>query len=485
MNTNWEVVIGLETHTQLSTASKIFSGSATAFGAAPNTQANVVDLALPGTLPVINAGAVERAIMFGLAVGGTVAPRSIFARKNYFYPDLPKGYQISQFELPVVVGGSVKIHVDGVEKIVQLTRAHLEEDAGKSLHEGLETQGVSGIDLNRAGTPLLEIVTEPVMHSAAEAVAYAKALHGLVTWLGICDGNMQEGSFRCDANVSVRKPGAPLGTRCEIKNVNSFRFLERAIQYEIRRQIELIEDGGKVVQQTRLYDADRDETRAMRSKEDSMDYRYFPDPDLLPLVIDEQTIATVRAKMPTLPAVMQAHFVSDYALSEYDATTLTASKPLTNYFLAITDIVSPAQAKQAANWVLGEVSALLNEREVSADRSPVSATQLALLITRVQDGTISGKIAKELFRAIADGEAGNAENAADTLIEQKGLKQVSDAGAIEKIVDEVLSANAKSVEEFKSGKEKAFQALVGQVMKASKGKANPAQVNEILKQKLA
>jgi aspartyl-tRNA(Asn)/glutamyl-tRNA(Gln) amidotransferase subunit B len=489
MSSTWEVVIGLETHTQLSTASKIFSGSATAFGAAPNTQANVVDLALPGTLPVMNAGAVERAIMFGLAVGGTIAPRSVFARKNYFYPDLPKGYQISQFELPIVVGGSVKIYVDGVEKIVQLTRAHLEEDAGKSLHEGLETQGVSGIDLNRAGTPLLEIVTEPVMSSAAEAVAYAKALHGLVTWLGICDGNMQEGSFRCDANVSVRKPGAPLGTRCEIKNVNSFRFLERAIQYEIRRQIELIEDGGKVMQQTRLYDADRDETRAMRSKEDSMDYRYFPDPDLLPLVIDEKTIATVRAKMPALPEAMQVRFVKDFALSEYDATTLTASKPLTHYFLAVTHIVGAAHAKQTANWVLGEVSALLNERELSADACPVSAAALAQLITRVQDGTISGKIAKELFRTIAESETSGmatvAGNTVDALIEQKGLKQVSDLGEIEKIVDDVLSANAKSVEEFKSGKEKAFQALVGQVMKVSKGKANPAQVNEVLKRKLS
>jgi aspartyl-tRNA(Asn)/glutamyl-tRNA(Gln) amidotransferase subunit B len=481
----WEVVIGLETHTQLSTASKIFSGSSTAFGAPPNTQANAVDLALPGTLPVMNAGAVERAIMFGLAVGGTIAPRSVFARKNYFYPDLPKGYQISQFELPVVVGGSVKINVDGAEKIVHLTRAHLEEDAGKSMHEGMETQGVSGIDLNRAGTPLLEIVTEPEMSSAAEAVAYAKALHGLVTWLGICDGNMQEGSFRCDANVSVRKPGAPLGTRCEIKNVNSFRFLERAIQYEIRRQIELIEDGGKVVQQTRLYDADRDETRAMRSKEDSMDYRYFPDPDLLPLAIDEKMIDAVKEKMPELPAVMQARFVQDYALSEYDAATLTASKSLTNYFLSVTSVVGIANAKQAANWVLGEVSALLNERELLADVSPVSARQLALLITRVQDGTISGKIAKELFRAIAQGEVdGNPDSAADVLIEQKGLKQVSDVGAIEKIVDEVLAANQKSVDEFKAGKEKAFQALVGQAMKASKGKANPAQVNEILKKKL-
>ena len=504
----WEIVIGLETHTQLSTASKIFSGSATAFGAAPNTQANVVDLALPGTLPVMNRAAVERAIMFGLAVGGKIASHSVFARKNYFYPDLPKGYQISQYELPVVVGGTVPIQLDGVDKTVQLTRAHLEEDAGKSLHEGLDTQGVSGIDLNRAGTPLLEIVTEPDMRSAAEAVAYAKALHGLVTWLGICDGNMQEGSFRCDANVSVRPKGQKeYGTRCEIKNVNSFRFLERAIQYEIRRQIELIEDGGRVVQETRLYDADRDETRSMRSKEDAMDYRYFPDPDLLPLVISPEWIDEVRAGMPELPEDKLHRYIASmdeararlrddlevsynvviHGLPKADATQLVSEKTINDYFERTMQAIGDGKfSKQVANWVLGEVSALLNEIGASADKCPVTPAQLALLVRRVDDGTISGKIAKELFQSIARGDVvGNPENAVDILIDEKGLKQISDAGAIEKIVADVLAANQKSVDEFKSGKEKAFQALVGQVMKASKGKANPAQVNDILKKKLA
>ena len=481
----WEVVIGLETHTQLSTRSKIFSGSSTAFGAAPNTQASVVDLALPGTLPVMNRGAVERAIMFGLAVGGKIAPHSVFARKNYFYPDLPKGYQISQYELPVVVGGTVPIQLDGVDKTVQLTRAHLEEDAGKSLHEGLDTQGVSGIDLNRAGTPLLEIVTEPDMRSAAEAVAYAKALHGLVTWLGICDGNMQEGSFRCDANVSVRPKGQKeYGTRCEIKNVNSFRFLERAIHYEIRRQIELIEDGGRVVQETRLYDADRDETRSMRSKEDAMDYRYFPDPDLLPLAISQQWIDEVRADMPELPQAMRARFERDYQLSTYDAGLLVAGKAAASYFERTLEVLGAdhgqAGAKLAANWINGELAAALNRAELAIDASPVSAAQLAQILQKIADSTLSGKTAKLAFEKMWAGETSLA-----AIIDKYGLAQVSDAGAIEKIVDDVLAANQKSVEEFKSGKEKAFQALVGQVMKASKGKANPAQVNDILKKKLA
>jgi aspartyl-tRNA(Asn)/glutamyl-tRNA(Gln) amidotransferase subunit B len=496
---NWEVVIGLETHTQLSTASKIFSGSSTAFGASPNTQANVVDLALPGTLPVMNAGAVERAIMFGLAVGGKIAPRSIFARKNYFYPDLPKGYQISQFELPVVVGGSVKINVDGVEKIVNLTRAHLEEDAGKSLHEGMDTQGVSGIDLNRAGTPLLEIVTEPEMSSAAEAVAYAKALHGLVTWLGICDGNMQEGSFRCDANVSVRKPGAPLGTRCEIKNVNSFRFLERAIQYEIRRQIELIEDGGTVVQQTRLYDADRDETRAMRSKEDSMDYRYFPDPDLLPLEISQAKIEEIRQRKLMyngaldVPEEMSKWLVSEYGLSLADARELTADQYICLYFRDVlaeskNGVAKLADVKLCANFIIGEFNKKRNEGSGALDKIQVHPAAAGRLLARVCDGTISLKTARELFGRFWDEspqlEGSPTAERVDTLIETLGLRQISDSGAIEKMVDDVIAANPKFVEEYRSGKEKALNALFGQVMRASNKTANPAQVNEILKKKL-
>ncbi len=483
----WEVVIGLETHTQLSTASKIFSGSATTFGAAPNTQANVVDLALPGTLPVMNRGAVEKAIMFGLAVNGTIAPHSVFARKNYFYPDLPKGYQISQFELPVVVGGKVGIVLDGVEKTVQLTRAHLEEDAGKSLHEGLDTMGVSGIDLNRAGTPLLEIVTEPDMRSAAEAVAYAKALHGLVTWLGICDGNMQEGSFRCDANVSVRKPGAPLGTRCEIKNVNSFRFLERAIEYEIRRQIELIEDGGRVVQETRLYDADRDETRSMRSKEDAMDYRYFPDPDLLPLVIDAAWIERVKSAMPELFEPMRERFMSQYGLSMYDAVLLTSSRSTARYYEDV--VVLGADASLAAKWITGILFARLSLDGLNIDRCPVNSGIFASLLKRISDNTINSTGAKQVFEnlwnAPQNQDGMRSLQSVDNSIAKHGLEQVSDAGAIEKIVDDVLAANQKSVDEFKAGKEKAFQSLVGQVMKASNGKANPAQVNEILKKKLS
>ncbi len=490
MATQWEVVIGLETHAQLSTVSKIFSGASTQFGAAPNTQACPVDLALPGVLPVMNRGAVERAIQFGLAIGSTIAPRSIFARKNYFYPDLPKGYQISQYEIPVVQGGQITIQVpanektgkEAYEKTVNLTRAHLEEDAGKSLHE--DFAGMTGIDLNRAGTPLLEIVTEPEMRSAAEAVAYAKSLHTLVVWLGICDGNMQEGSFRCDANVSVRPVGQKeFGTRAEIKNLNSFRFLEEAIQYEVRRQIELIEDGGTVVQETRLYDPDKRETRSMRSKEDAHDYRYFPDPDLMPLVIDSAWIERVKGEMPELPATMQTRFVEQYGVTPYDANVLTSSKAMASYFEAVVAKAGPAQAKAAANWLMGEVSSQLNREGLDIGASPVSAAQFALLLARIADGTISNKIAKEIFQAMWDEKAAD-EAAVDRIIDAKGLKQISDTGALEAIIDEVLAANAKSVEEFRAGKEKAFNALIGQAMKATKGKANPQQVNELLKKKL-
>ncbi|MDO8300060.1 Asp-tRNA(Asn)/Glu-tRNA(Gln) amidotransferase subunit GatB [Lacisediminimonas sp.] len=483
---NWEVVIGLETHTQLTTASKIFSGASTHFGAAPNTQACPVDLALPGVLPVMNRGAVERAIQFGLAIGATIAPQSIFARKNYFYPDLPKGYQISQYETPVVQGGTLSFMLqeggEPVLKTVQLTRAHLEEDAGKSLHE--DYHGMTGIDLNRAGTPLLEIVTEPDMRSAAEAVAYAKALHSLVTWLGICDGNMQEGSFRCDANVSVRPRGQEAyGTRCEIKNLNSFRFLEEAINYEVRRQIELIEDGGRVRQETRLYDPDRKETRSMRSKEDAQDYRYFPDPDLPPLVIAADWIARVKAGMPELPGAMRERFVQDYGLPEYDAAVLTQSKGMATYFEAVVTSAGREQAKPAANWMMGDVASTLNRENVDIADAPVKSHQLALLLTRIADGTISNKIAKEVFAAMW--EAGSdSPSLADEIIEAKGLKQISDSGELEKIIDDVLAANAKSVEEYRAGKEKAFNALIGQAMKATKGKANPAQLTALLKQKL-
>ncbi len=479
----WEVVIGLETHAQLSTASKIFSGASTAFGAEPNTQACAVDLALPGVLPVLNRGAVERAISFGLAIGATIAPRSIFARKNYFYPDLPKGYQISQYEIPVVQGGSLTCLVtpkkgEPYAKTVRLTRAHLEEDAGKSLHE--DYHGMTGIDLNRAGTPLLEIVSEPDMRSSDEAVAYAKALHTLVVWLGICDGNMQEGSFRCDANVSVRPVGQQeFGTRCEIKNLNSFRFLQAAIDYEVRRQIELIEDGGKVVQETRLYDPDRNETRSMRSKEDAMDYRYFPDPDLLPLAVSREWVEQVRRGLPELPDAMRERFVRDYALSEYDAGVLTSSKAMAAYFEEVARAVP--DRKIAANWIMGEVAAALNAAGIEIDAAPVAAVQLAGLINRVLDGTINNKTAKDVFAALWNREA----DSADAIIESRGLKQISDAGAIEKLIDEVLAANSKSVEEFRAGKEKAFNALVGQCMRATKGKANPQQVNEILRRKLA
>ncbi|WP_250478596.1 MULTISPECIES: Asp-tRNA(Asn)/Glu-tRNA(Gln) amidotransferase subunit GatB [unclassified Caballeronia] len=486
----WEVVIGLETHAQLSTVSKIFSGAPTQFGASPNSQASPVDLALPGVLPVMNRGAVERAIRFGLAIGSHIAPRSIFARKNYFYPDLPKGYQISQYEIPVVQGGQITIQVpanekagkEAYEKTINLTRAHLEEDAGKSLHE--DFAGMTGIDLNRAGTPLLEIVTEPEMRSAAEAVAYAKALHGLVVWLGICDGNMQEGSFRCDANVSVRPAGQKeFGTRAEIKNLNSFRFLEEAIQYEVRRQIELIEDGGTVVQETRLYDPDKRETRSMRSKEDAHDYRYFPDPDLMPLVIDASWIDRVKGEMPELPADMQKRFVDTYGLTPYDAGVLTSSKAMASYFEALVQKAGASQAKIAANWMMGDVSAQLNRESLDISESPVSAAQLALIIQRIADGTISNKIAKDIFQTIWEEKATD-DAAADRIIDAKGLKQISDTGALEAIIDEVLAANQKSVEEFRAGKEKAFNALIGQAMKATKGKANPQQVNELLKKKL-
>ena len=484
----WETVIGIETHAQLTTASKIFSGASTAFGAEPNSHASLVDLALPGTLPVLNRGAVERAIRFGIAVGGTVAQHSIFARKNYFYPDLPKGYQISQYETPVVKGGALTFVVQprvGDEfagepyiKTVKLTRAHLEEDAGKSIHEDIGADGVSGIDLNRAGVPLLEIVSEPELGSAAEAVAYAKAMHALVVWLDVCDGNMQEGSFRCDANVSVRRAGDPLGTRCEIKNLNSFRFLERAIDFEVRRQIELIEDGGTVVQETRLYDAERDETRPMRSKEDAMDYRYFPDPDLLPLAIANDWVDRVRQAMPELPGAMRVRFEREYALPAHEAQTLTASRELAAYYESLAAAV--ADHKVAANWVIGELAAHLNESGVSVTDSPVSAAQLAGLITRVLDGTISNKAAKEVLDALWHRQGASA----DAIIESRGLKQISDLTAIESIVDAVLAANARSVEEFRAGKEKAFNALVGQAMKASRGRANPQQVNEILRRKL-
>ena len=479
---NWEVVIGLETHAQLSTRSKIFSGSSTTFGASPNSQASAVDIALPGVLPVLNRGAVERAIRFGIAVNGKINRRSIFARKNYFYPDLPKGYQISQYELPVVQGGSLAVMVGDKEKTVRLTRAHLEEDAGKSLHE--DFHGMSGIDLNRAGTPLLEIVTEPDMASAEEAVAYAKALHVLVRWIGICDGNMQEGSFRCDANVSVRRPGEPLGTRCEIKNLNSFNFMEQAINFEVRRQIELIEDGGKVVQETRLYDPDRDETRSMRSKEDAMDYRYFPDPDLLPLEITPQWIAQVKAEMRELSGTKRAQYLTGYGLSVYDTQLLTQSFEWADYFeaaLAACDFADQAAAaKQIANLMTGELAAALNRNETHIAAAPVTPAALGCLARRSLDGTLNNKMAKEVFAAMWIGEGD-----ADAIIENRGLKQISDSGEIEKIVDLVLAANAQQVADYKSGKEKAFNALVGQVMKASKGKANPAQVNALLKQKLA
>jgi aspartyl-tRNA(Asn)/glutamyl-tRNA(Gln) amidotransferase subunit B len=473
----WEIVVGIETHAQLLTKSKIFSGASTAFGAPPNTQASAVDLALPGVLPVLNRAALEHAIRFGLAVGGTINRRSVFARKNYFYPDLPKGYQISQYELPIVQGGSLKILLGEQQKRIRLTRAHLEEDAGKSLHE--DFHGMTGIDLNRAGTPLLEIVSEPDLRGAPEAVAYARALHALVVWIGVCDGNMQEGSFRCDANVSVRRAGeATLGTRCEIKNLNSFRFMERAIEFEARRQIELLEDGGRVEQETRLYDAERDETRAMRTKEDAQDYRYFPDPDLLPVVVTDETIERVRAGLPELPEARRERFVRDYALPPYDAALLTASRAGADYFEALV-AAAGVEAKLCANWQTGALNAALNESGLDIARSRVAAESLARLLRRIADGTLSGKMAREVFDAMWAGEG-----EAEAIIERRGLRQISDAGAIEKVVDEVLGANARQVADYRAGREKAFNSLVGQVMKATRGKANPAQVNEILRRRL-
>lgn len=473
----YEVVIGFETHTQLATQSKIFSRAATAFGAEPNTQACAVDLALPGTLPVMNRAAVECAIKLGLALGSHIAPESIFARKNYFYPDLPKGYQISQFEIPVVQGGEVQFFLGDEKKTVRLVRAHLEEDAGKSLHE--DFIGQSGIDLNRAGTPLLEIVTEPDMRSSEEAVAYARELHKIVTWIGICDGNMQEGSFRCDANVSVRKPGGPLGTRREIKNLNSFKFMQQAIDYEIRWQIEEIEDGREIQQATVLFDPDTGETRAMRTKEDAADYRYFPDPDLPPLQISREWVDEQRALMTELPRAMAARFVADYGLPEYDATTLTQSKAMAAYFEAAAQ--ASKQPKLASNWIMGEVSRRLNAGDLALDASPVTAAQLGALIGRIADGTVSNNAAKQVFEALWTGVSSDV----DAVIEAKGLKQMNDTGALEGIIDEVIAANADNVAQFRAGKDKAFNALVGQIMKASKGKANPQQVNDLLRTKLS
>ena len=469
----YEVVIGFETHAQLSTKSKIFSRSSVVFGAEANTQASVVDMALPGTLPVMNKGAVERAIKLGVAVGAYVADKSVFARKNYFYPDLPKGYQISQFEIPVVQGGEVSFLLDGEPKTVRLVRAHLEEDAGKSLHE--DFVGQSGIDLNRAGTPLLEIVTEPDMRSTAEAVAYAKELHKLVTWIGICDGNMQEGSFRCDANVSVRKPGGALGTRREIKNLNSFRFMQQAIDFEIRWQIEEIEEGRAIQQATVLFDPDTGETRAMRTKEDAADYRYFPDPDLPPLVISREWVASVEAQMPELPRVMAKRLIEAHGLSAYDADMLTASQATAAYFEAAT--AACAQPKLVANWMMGELSKRLNAHDMAISQAPVQAELLAALIARIQDQTISNNAARQVFDALWRAE----DSSVDALIEAKGLKQMNDAGALEAIVANVIATNADNVAQYRAGKDKAFNALVGQVMKASKGKANPQQVNDLLK----
>ena len=473
----WEIVVGIETHAQLATRSKMFSGAPTAFGAAPNTQASAIDIALPGVLPVANRAAVEHAVRFGLAVKGTISRRSVFARKNYFYPDLPKGYQISQYELPIVQGGEVRILVGNEEKTIRLTRAHLEEDAGKSLHE--DFHGMTGIDLNRAGTPLLEIVSEPELIGAKEAVAYARALHGLVMWIGICDGNMQEGSFRCDANVSVRRKGEKLGTRCEIKNLNSFRFMERAIEYEARRQIELLEDGGKVAQETRLYDPERDETRSMRTKEDAQDYRYFPDPDLLPLVVSEALLNEILQALPELPDARRERFMRDYRLPAYDAGVLTASRAAADYFEALVK-ASGADPKLCANWQMGELAAALNREERDIASSPVTPEMLAGVVAKVSDGTISGKGAKQVFEVMW-----KLGGTAEEIIEREGLRQVSDAGAIESVVDDVLAANARQVADYRAGKDKAFNSLVGQVMKATKGKANPAQVNEILRKKLA
>ncbi|UPH46247.1 Asp-tRNA(Asn)/Glu-tRNA(Gln) amidotransferase subunit GatB [Methylophaga pinxianii] len=477
----WEVVIGLEIHAQLATKTKIFSGAATAYGAAPNTQACAVDLGLPGVLPVLNKEAVRMAVKFGLAVDAEIADRSVFARKNYFYPDLPKGYQISQFELPIVGKGQISIEMeDGSEKLIGITRAHLEEDAGKSLHE--DFHGQTGIDLNRAGTPLLEIVSEPDMRSAKEAVAYMKKIHSLVRYLEICDGNMQEGSFRCDANVSIRPKGQEkFGTRTELKNINSFRNVERAINIEIERQIDVIESGGTVVQETRLYDADKNETRSMRSKEEANDYRYFPDPDLLPVVLDKDLLEQVRATLPELPNEKRDRLVNEMGLSKYDASVLTSSRELADYFEAVLAATGHKDPKQCANWVIGDLSGALNKAGLEITESPVSAQQLGSVLLRIQDNTISGKIAKQVFEAIWNGEGTDA----DAVIESKGLKQVTDTGAIEAMIDDVIAANPEQVQQYRDGKEQVFGFFVGQVMKASKGKANPGQVNDILKQKLA
>jgi aspartyl-tRNA(Asn)/glutamyl-tRNA(Gln) amidotransferase subunit B len=480
----YEVVIGFETHAQLSTRSKIFSRAATAFGAEPNTQACAVDLALPGTLPVMNRAAVECAIRFGLAVGAHIAPRSVFARKNYFYPDLPKGYQISQYEIPVVQGGAIEFYLGQERRTVRLVRAHLEEDAGKSLHE--DFHGMSGIDLNRAGTPLLEIVTEPDIRSSAEAVAYAKELHKLVTWIGICDGNMQEGSFRCDANVSVRKPGQPLGTRREIKNLNSFKFMQQAIDYEVRWQIEQLEDGHAIEQATVLFDPDTGETRAMRTKEDAADYRYFPDPDLPPLVIESEWVAQVRAMLPELPRALAERLVREHGLPDYDATTLTQSPAMAAYFEATVRAGAPAKA--ASNWIMGEVSRRLNAADIGIEACPVAPALLGALLQRVADGTLSNNAAKQVFDALwAEPGAAAGDDAlarVDAVIAAKGLRQMSDTGALQAIVEQVVAANPKSVAEYRAGKDKAFNALVGQVMKATQGKANPQQVNELLRHAL-
>lgn len=474
----WETVIGLEIHVQLATRSKIFSGASVAYGAQPNSQACAVDIALPGVLPVLNRKAVEYAIRFGLAINAAINSPSIFARKNYFYPDLPKGYQISQLERPIVEGGHVTIRTGDKEKTIHLTRAHLEEDAGKSTHEGFHDK--TGIDLNRAGTGLLEIVSEPEMRSSTEAVAYAKALHSLVRWIGICDGNMQEGSFRCDANVSVRPAGSDvLGTRCEIKNLNSFRFLERAIDYEVARQIDILESGGNIIQQTRLYDADRDETRSMRSKENAHDYRYFPDPDLLPVVIPHEWIEQIREKLPELPEDRRNRYIQDFGLSAYDANILTAARELADYFEQVVKHL-PEQSKLCANWIMGEVSGRLNKEELEIDRCPVNPEQLAGLLLRITDGTVSGKIAKDVFDSMWQGNG----DSADTIIDAKNLRQISDGGEIEKWIDEVLAANQQQVADYRAGKEKAFNSLVGQIMKISKGKANPTQVNTLLKKRL-
>ncbi|MGA7749323.1 MAG: Asp-tRNA(Asn)/Glu-tRNA(Gln) amidotransferase subunit GatB [Gallionella sp.] len=510
----WETVIGLEIHTQLSTSSKIFSGASTTYGAEPNTQADAVSIALPGVLPVLNKGAVERAIKFGLAVGAHIAPRSVFARKNYFYPDLPKGYQISQFDLPVVGHGALTIQVEPLsgnakpyEKVVRITRAHLEEDAGKSVHG--ESQGVTGVDLNRAGTPLLEIVSEPDMNSAAEAVAYAKKLHSLVRWIGICDGNMQEGSFRCDVNVSVRRPGGPLGTRREIKNLNSFKFMQQAIDYEVQWQIDTLENGGKIHQATVLFNPDTGETRMMRSKEEAHDYRYFPDPDLLPLDITPAMLEQARATLPELPQAKRERYIGEYTLSAYDASMLTTSRSISQYFEEVAKDV--LDKKLVANWIIGEVSAALNEANLQIEECPIKPQFLALLLNRVLDKTITSKSAKEVFEVMwkRHGILGEplslitkdkslitffpigkplitlADCEPDAIIKERGLLQLSDSGAIEKIVDEIIAANPAQVAEYRSGKEKVFGFFVGLAMKASKGKANPAQLNEVLKKKLA